>query len=48
MDLTIIKSDIKTWERSFKTKYSREPNVDDIKSRPDIGASCVYHHYTVA
>ncbi|KAF8215947.1 hypothetical protein K438DRAFT_1954628 [Mycena galopus ATCC 62051] len=35
-DVSTLKTEIKTWERSFRAKHGREPSVQDIKSQPDL------------
>ena len=37
MSVTDIRSEIKAWERAFKSKYFKDPTIQDIKDRPDIG-----------
>lgn len=37
MDLSALKSEIKRWEHNFKSRHGRDPTVQDIKDRPDIG-----------
>ncbi|KAJ6520076.1 hypothetical protein C8R45DRAFT_953783 [Mycena sanguinolenta] len=36
MDVSTLKTEIKTWERSFRAKHGREPSVQDIKKQPDL------------
>jgi len=38
MDVTALRAEIKAWERDFKADYGRDPTIQDIKDRPDIGA----------
>ncbi|KAJ7361487.1 hypothetical protein DFH08DRAFT_375734 [Mycena albidolilacea] len=35
-DVSALKTEIKTWERSFRAKHGREPSVQDIKNQPDL------------
>jgi hypothetical protein len=35
-ELVRVRSEIKTWERSFKAEHGKDPGKEDIKARPDI------------
>jgi len=37
MDLTLVKAELKAWEREFKSKHGRDPSKADIKAVPEIG-----------
>lgn len=41
MDLSTVKTELKTWERQFKSKNGREPTKADIKANPDIGKGAI-------
>ncbi|KZT05824.1 uncharacterized protein LAESUDRAFT_701135 [Laetiporus sulphureus 93-53] len=38
MDLASLRAEIKAWEREFRSKYTRDPTIQEIKDRPDIAA----------
>jgi hypothetical protein len=38
MDVAALRAEIKAWERDFKADNGRDPAIQDIKDRPDIGA----------
>jgi len=38
MDAAPLRAEIKAWERDFKADNGRDPTIQDIKDRPDIGA----------
>lgn len=38
MDPVALRTEIKAWERDFKTDNGRDPTIQDIKERPDLGA----------
>lgn len=38
-DALSLRTEIKSWERAFKTKNQRAPTVQDIKDNPEIGVS---------
>ena len=38
MDVVALRAEIKSWERDFKSKHARDPQVQDIKDRPGVGA----------
>lgn len=38
MDIVALRAEIKAWERDFKTDNGRDPTIQDIKERPDLGA----------
>ncbi|KAG0704375.1 hypothetical protein DFH29DRAFT_380764 [Suillus ampliporus] len=35
-DVASLRAEIKTWEREFKLKFSRDPSVQDIKEQPAV------------
>lgn len=37
MNISILRSEIKSWERDFKSKHGKHPSVQDIKQQPVIG-----------
>lgn len=37
MDVSAIRAEIKAWEREFKALHGRDPTIQEIKDRPDIG-----------
>jgi hypothetical protein len=37
--LSTVRTEIKSWERSFKSKHGRDPTIQDIKSVSSIGLS---------
>ena len=39
MDLTLVKAELKAWERAFKSTNGRDPSKADIKDVPEIGQS---------
>lgn len=39
MDLTLVKAELKSWERDFKSTNGRDPSKADIKAVPEIGQS---------
>ena len=39
--LSIVRAEVKTWERNFKAKNGRDPSVQDVKDQPEIGVCCV-------
>ena len=38
MDAVALRTEIKAWERDFKVDNGRDPTIQDIKDRPDLGA----------
>jgi hypothetical protein len=36
--LTLVRAEIKTWERDFASTHGRDPSVQDIRAQPSIGA----------
>ncbi|KAF7347621.1 DNA replication regulator sld2 [Mycena venus] len=36
VDVATLKTEIKTWERSFRASHGREPSVQDIKKQPEL------------
>lgn len=38
MDVAALRAEIKTWERDFKANNGRDPTIQDIKDRQDVGA----------
>ena len=38
MDVIALRTEIKAWERDFKADNGRDPTIQDIKDRTDIGA----------
>lgn len=37
MEATTLRSEIKAWERAFRSDHGRDPTVQDIKENPAIG-----------
>lgn len=37
MDLTSVRAEIKAWEHEFRSTHARDPTVQEIKDRPEIG-----------
>ncbi|KAG1749802.1 uncharacterized protein EDB91DRAFT_1244414 [Suillus paluster] len=35
-DISSIRAEIKTWERDFKSKFSRDPSIQDIRDQPAV------------
>ena len=38
-----LRAQIKAWERDFKSKFARDPTVQDIRDQPAIGVSHRVH-----
>jgi hypothetical protein len=38
-DLATVRTEVKAWERDFRSKYGRDPSVQDIRDQPLIGLS---------
>ncbi|KAH7885962.1 hypothetical protein F5I97DRAFT_1810032 [Phlebopus sp. FC_14] len=35
-DLRVVRAEVKTWERDFRSRYGRDPSVQDIRDQPAI------------
>lgn len=46
MDLTLVKAELKAWERDFKSNNGRDPSKADIKAVPEIGQARRLTPYT--
>ena len=40
-ELSALRIEIKTWERSFKAKNGRDASVQDIRDQPSMGESLI-------
>jgi hypothetical protein len=38
-DLSTVRTEIKTWERTFKSINQRDPSIQDIREQPAIGTT---------
>ncbi|KAJ7492374.1 hypothetical protein FB451DRAFT_530121 [Mycena latifolia] len=36
MDVSALRTEIKSWERNFRATHGRDPSVQDIKEKPDL------------
>ncbi len=39
MDVSVVRAEIKSWERQFRKQHARDPTVQEIKDHPAIGES---------